>query len=314
MAITIAGVAVFWFGLRFALRTDYPLLAVISRSMLPTLNVGDDIIVQGVNPDEIKAENIFGDIIVFPRPGKPEELIVHRAVGRTPSGEFITRGDNNDRNDGWRISGNEIIGKVIARIPSVGNTSLFFHTQQGTYLYMIIFLFLILLILIDFIVPSEKEEKDNASKVEKNMEKRKLIERILEGRVVFLGIINVLLISLAIFSLWSSFTFWQPGADPPQYVTIRGMHSDLQFHEDFKAPPDLQFYEAFLSQGFITYKIDCLMNDGKRPGVPTFSFAQFSILILLITDAWMLINLIRSRRKMQKDEESTSVKSSELQY
>ena len=317
LAIMIAGAAAFWFGLRATLRTDHPILAVISTSMLPTLNVGDGIILQGVNASEIKAENIFGDIIVFPSPVEPGKLIVHRAVGKTlgKDGEwsFATKGDNNPGNDTWKIAGNKIIGKVIARIPYYGNVSLFTRTQQGTYLIIIIFAFLILLILVDFIIPSGKEGKDNTSNVERNVEKGKLIEKILEGRVVFLVILNVLLISLAIFSLWSSFTFWQPGADPPQYVAIRGMYSDLQFHEGFKKQYN-NVSEAFLSQGFIIYGIDCSVNGVIRPGVPTFSWAQFSILILLIIDAWVLINSIRSKRKMQMDEQSTSMESNELNY
>ncbi|NIP67309.1 signal peptidase I, partial [Candidatus Bathyarchaeota archaeon] len=98
MAIMIAGVATFWFGLGIVLRTEYPLLAVISKSMLPTLNVGDYIVVQGVNASEIKAEKIIGDIIVFPSPGPRNsgELIVHRAIGKTRGNDgelyFQTRG------------------------------------------------------------------------------------------------------------------------------------------------------------------------------------------------------------------------------
>lgn len=309
IVLTVAIAFGFFFGLQTVFKSQYPILAVASTSMLPTLNVGDDIIVLGINSDEIKAENIVGDIIVFPRPGNPGELIVHRAVGKTKNDgqwHFTTKGDNNLGNDPWEIPGNKIIGKVIARIPYLGNTSLFTHTQQGTTVIMIICFFLILLILIDFIIPSEKEQKDNTSKAEKNTENRKLIEKILEGRVVFLVILNVLLVSLAIFSLWSSFTFWQPGAYPPQDVTIRGMYPDLQFHEGFN--------EGFLSQGFITYKIDCLVNGVTRPGVPTFSWAQLSILIPLIIDAWMLISPIRLGRKIQEDEHSTSPESNQLKY
>lgn len=294
----------FFFGLQTVFKSQYPILAVASTSMLPTLNVGDDIIVLGVNADEIRAEKIVGDIIVFPRPGNPGELIVHRAVGKTLKNDgqwhFTTKGDNNRGNDPWEIPGNKIVGKVIARIPYLGNTSLFTHTQQGTTVIMVICFFLILLILIDFIIPSEKEQKENTSKAEKNMENRKLTEKILEGRVVFLVFLNVLLVGFAVFSLWSSFTFGQPGAYPPQDVTIRGMYPDLQFHESFN--------EGFLSLGFITYTIDCLVNGVMRPGVPTFSWAQLSILIPLIIDAWMLINPIKLRRKIQ-DEHSTSAES-----
>ncbi|MDH4221344.1 MAG: hypothetical protein OEV19_01220, partial [Candidatus Bathyarchaeota archaeon] len=46
--ITIVIVIVFWYGLRFAFRTEHPLLAVASGSMEPVLYEGDLILVQGV--------------------------------------------------------------------------------------------------------------------------------------------------------------------------------------------------------------------------------------------------------------------------
>ena len=45
--IVIGGVLSFWFGIRVVLRTEYPFMAVASGSMVPTLHIGDLIVVQG---------------------------------------------------------------------------------------------------------------------------------------------------------------------------------------------------------------------------------------------------------------------------
>jgi signal peptidase len=82
-AITTALILIIVFGLYYgaqaALGTEYPALAVASGSMLPTLNIGDLIIVQKIDPAKINAdpEGLTGDILVYKR---GNELIVHRAV------------------------------------------------------------------------------------------------------------------------------------------------------------------------------------------------------------------------------------------
>ena len=103
--ILLGGVFAFWFGVRAALRTEYPLLVVASQSMLPTLDVSDIIIVQGTNPLDIKATpDLEGDIIVFYKPTDWDTRIVHRAIKKEVDGDtvyFQTRGDNNLGADNW---------------------------------------------------------------------------------------------------------------------------------------------------------------------------------------------------------------------
>ena len=118
--ITIVIVIVFWYGLRFAFRTEHPLLAVASGSMEPVLYEGDLILVQGVqNALEIhvapKDANSPGDIIVFRKPTYPSDLIVHRAVGNGTDTSYyiITQGDANPSPDGWRVRETDIIGKLV---------------------------------------------------------------------------------------------------------------------------------------------------------------------------------------------------------
>ena len=96
LAILVTGTIGFMLGLRTVLRIDNPLMVVASESMVPTLNIGDIIVVRGeLNVSEIKASPIpEGDIIVFREPGSPGNLIVHRATDRATNG-FETKGDNN---------------------------------------------------------------------------------------------------------------------------------------------------------------------------------------------------------------------------
>jgi signal peptidase I len=275
----------FWYGSQLVLNTQYPALAVVSESMLPTLNVGDVIIVQGVPAAQINANYTTGDIIVYRSPYDPEMRIVHRAVKKELVGNsyvFTTKGDNNPGSDS-PFSESYLIGKVIARIPYVGNFALFINTLGNFYFFIILIIIIVNILLSLFLGTDEEKE----SLEEEPHEKKKLFWKI-DTKMISLLILNVLLIGFLIFNLWGSFAFWQPGAETPsQIVTIHGMYSDLQYHMSFKTSHN-NVSEAILSQGFLTYQIDCRVNGLIRPGVPTFSWMQTSILLLLTLNLWML--------------------------
>jgi len=167
--LLLGGVFAFWFGLRAALRTEHPLLAVASGSMSPTLNRGDLIIVQGVSDaSEIYAASApNGTIIVFHRPNDPGELIVHRAIDSVDNNGiwyFQTKGDNNPSADYWigqktssgMISSELLVGKVVGMAPWIGNVPLFIRTPQG--ILLIVLLFLIILF-IEYIPVLSKQLK-----------------------------------------------------------------------------------------------------------------------------------------------------------
>lgn len=289
MVIVNVSVFGFWQGVKLALKTEHPALAVASTSMLPTLNVGDLIIVQGVPPAQIYANYINGDLIVFRSPYNPNELIVHRAVKKEQINEayyFTTHGDNNPTSSAeGPFPENYLIGKVVGRIPNVGNLALLFHSEQNTYIFIITLLIFIILIL-SFLSDSEKEDEKA---------KRKLFGLKIEA--IYILVVNVLLIGFIAFNIWGSFTFWQPGAEMnPKWVTIQGMYPDIQFHQSFKSSYN-NVAEVFLSHGFLTYTINCLVNDGihagMRPGVPTFSMAQLAVIILILFDFWKLMKFKR---------------------
>lgn len=301
IAIMLGIVFGFWFGVQWTLHTEYPGLAVASQSMEPTLNVGDLIVVQGTPASQIYANYLNGDIIVFRRPsGDPTELIVHRAVVKEWNGTnwlFTTKGDNNVGADPQIIPDDFVIGKVIGRIPWIGNFALLTHTRENMFLFIIIIIILIVLFL-TLPFGGGKEEKTDQNP--KPKEKRKLFGK-LDLKVVYLLIVNVLLIIFLVFSLWGALTFWQPGANmPDKNVTIYGMYSDIQFHESFTVGyNDVQ--QVYLSSGFLTYTINTYVTDisntGFRSGVPALSWAQMAVILLLIVDVWELFKFLRSKRK-----------------
>jgi signal peptidase len=161
LAIVLGGIAVFWFGIKAYLQTEYPLLAVASGSMVPTLQVGDLIVVQGgLEVTDLNAAYETGDIIVFRKPGNPDELIVHRAVEAHSVGDdmyVLTRGDHNSGVDPWRIYDSHLVGKVVSSLPLVGHIPLFVHSPQGMVLIVIL---IAVLIVLEFVIPSTKNETE----------------------------------------------------------------------------------------------------------------------------------------------------------
>lgn len=135
----VALIAIFYGGsyvLSNTLGTSRPMMVVISQSMVPTLGVGDFIIIESI--DDFDTVNIGGppngDILVFLRPGMTDEYIVHRAIDgyKTDDGwVFQTKGDHNAFQDGFLVTENLVEGRVISRIPIVGYFSLFIKTTKG---------------------------------------------------------------------------------------------------------------------------------------------------------------------------------------
>lgn len=169
LLIIIISVFAFWIGLKAALATDVPLAGVASGSMVPTLQVGDLIIVQGVpNASNIKAapQNASepGDIIVFYNPQKgfrdPNDLIVHRAIDsdrRDGKWYFTTQGDANPSPDDWKVPEDYIVGRVVFfRVPLVGFVTFLMRTPAA---FLVVLPPLILLV-IDWI-PFSKERDES---------------------------------------------------------------------------------------------------------------------------------------------------------
>ena len=117
-----------------------PFYVVVSGSMIPTLQIGDVVVIQnngnGIGGSYDSSFNHLnkGDIIVFRAPddvdedGKPR-TIVHRVIlvgidRRTNEQIVVTKGDNNPQSYlglDFPIKESNYIGKVVFTIPKIGS-------------------------------------------------------------------------------------------------------------------------------------------------------------------------------------------------
>jgi signal peptidase I len=174
LIIVIALVFGLWFGSEVLLGTQYPALAVASGSMCMvqhmacdgwshpfnrTLHVGDLIIIQAVDPKTIKVGlDPIGDIIVFRR---GDELIVHRAIQNETIGNdtcYITKGDANSIRDPNPVPEEDVVGRLVLRIPWIGHLALFMQDSLAIYLIWAIVVLLIIVELAVSVLRAKKQE------------------------------------------------------------------------------------------------------------------------------------------------------------
>lgn len=101
----------------------YQPIAVLSNSMVPTFARGDAVIMKKIDKKDLKKLK-KGTILYYSKEGR---LIVHRIVSvkHTDDGkvEVTTKGDNNNANDPWVITEDDMIGTVSFMIPYIGYPS-----------------------------------------------------------------------------------------------------------------------------------------------------------------------------------------------
>jgi signal peptidase I len=97
----------------FGGKTAY--VIVDGPSMEPTLHDNDLVIVRERGSYEI------GDVIAFRLPDVgPEGAVIHRIVGGNADEGFVTRGDNRELEDNWRVMPEDILGRYVTRVPRIG--------------------------------------------------------------------------------------------------------------------------------------------------------------------------------------------------
>jgi len=188
----------FFFGMTLVLGSAVPIRVVESGSMcVPfdggcdgwshpfdhTLHVGDIIVIQQVNPVDLKANYPDSDVIVYRNPNGVTP-IVHRIVAKQEINGtlyFKTKGDGNgpvtwpdvpnyydNIPDARGVPQNLIEGKVILRVPWFGWITLFM--RGNPWALPLIITFIILLVVIEFVLPVVKEKKrKTAQQPDKNI-------------------------------------------------------------------------------------------------------------------------------------------------
>ena len=113
---------------------------IVSKSMTPTINVGDCVIIKRMNNDNYR----IGDIITYDMSdsNNPNFLVTHRVVNKRviDSGDsfYTTRGDNNNLVDTKQINTSDIYGKVLFKIPKLGLLFSFFNKPSNFFLWLLI--------------------------------------------------------------------------------------------------------------------------------------------------------------------------------
>jgi len=148
--VTYGGMAV----ARIVMKTESPIMVVPSTSMVPTLNVGDIVIVKGVDPNTITV----GTIIIFRSPGGSIDII-HRVIGIMKEGNvlyFQTKGDHNAGPDPWSpgVPESNVKGVLLAKVPYIGYVTLSLQGPPG----IILILFLIFLMIVFEYYDSRKKQ------------------------------------------------------------------------------------------------------------------------------------------------------------
>jgi signal peptidase I len=157
--VAALGVLIFW---AYFVQADTR--RVDGHSMLPTLEGGDLVVIQGVSINDIQK----GDIIVYNGLCSSQgESVIHRVINVTNQG-LITKGDNNPEPDQYRneiangpITQRCLEGRVVFVIPYVELLAYYIDANQLPQWFNYIPSLLILIIVIASIF-TEKEEEDES--------------------------------------------------------------------------------------------------------------------------------------------------------
>lgn len=142
----------------------YKAYIVTTDSMQPSINAGDIVIVKNGKKDKIRQ----GDVITF---NQNDEVITHRVIKNITEEsnvEYITKGDNNNTEDTFKVKYDDVIGKVIITIPYLGKIISILDNK-------IIILILLLVILIIIFIKIEKNEKLENRREKKKIEKNEKV-------------------------------------------------------------------------------------------------------------------------------------------
>jgi signal peptidase I len=107
-------------------RATYVIIA--GHSMEPTLHTGDLALVRRqltYRPGDVIAYRIMKNQAGAGR------LVIHRIVGGSARGGYVTRGDNRSYRDPWRPKPTDVAGKMEVRVPHLGLLPVYSQTTVG---------------------------------------------------------------------------------------------------------------------------------------------------------------------------------------
>ena len=135
--------------IRFFININYAFIPTVGKSMAPAIMHGDIILIKK------GAENIcIGDIICFRINLTDRISVSHRVIDIIEEGSiltFQTKGDANENIDKWKITNDQIIGKILWVIPT--------HIFLEPYMSVVTMLILVSVMSIGVIYNNYQEKK-----------------------------------------------------------------------------------------------------------------------------------------------------------
>lgn len=106
----------------------YQLYTVVSGSMEPAIPIGSLLYIQETQPEGMEKD----DVIAYYGGHDSAAIITHRVVeNRVFMGEFVTKGDANEKEDVTPVSYDDFIGKVRLSVPAAGKAAQVFSSTAG---------------------------------------------------------------------------------------------------------------------------------------------------------------------------------------
>jgi signal peptidase len=132
--LVVLGLLAVTIGPRFL---PYQALIVRSGSMSPTIPTGSIVFYKKIDSSKVKV----GDIIVFAKPGQPNEKVTHRVykISQASTGPFfITKGDANGTPDDWRVPAVGTGWISVFHLPRVGYALVYLQSTLARLLLLVI--------------------------------------------------------------------------------------------------------------------------------------------------------------------------------
>ena len=103
----------------------FKIIGIETPSMTPNINVGDAVIInKKVNTNKLKEK----DVVAYKN--KDNVIVVHRIININSDGTYITKGDYNNSADSDYVNKNQIVGKVILKIPYIAYPAIVFRGEK----------------------------------------------------------------------------------------------------------------------------------------------------------------------------------------
>lgn len=194
------GAVLLWFGLptlalaavaayivaAIALHVNPPVVPIQGVSMRPTLQTGELVFLEGVEPKQIRK----GDIIAVNVPKEARQKyslpsrVVHRVIKieQTRTGPvFQTKGDGNPGPDVFTVPASEVVGRMAGHVPGLGYPLLFFRSTQGKILLGAIALIVLLYFLIGLFEERQATVQGTAVGLQAVLAQTEEIKRAMQG-------------------------------------------------------------------------------------------------------------------------------------